>query len=96
MRAIEVRAPNVVVLDLALGDGSGLDLLGRLRAADGLASRTDPDLPIGACLRRVGGLHDGRASEGQRSSRGFSAPLAWARDDRAVAGWTAAAGDRDP
>jgi hypothetical protein len=26
-----------VVLDLALGDGSGLDLLDRLRAADGLA-----------------------------------------------------------
>lgn len=46
MRAIEVRAPNVVVLDLALGDGSGLDLLGRLRAADGLASRLDPDLPV--------------------------------------------------
>jgi CheY-like chemotaxis protein len=46
VRAIEVRQPSLVVLDLAFEHGSGLDLLDRLRAADGLASRLDPDLPV--------------------------------------------------
>jgi DNA-binding response OmpR family regulator len=46
LRAIEVRQPKLVVLDLALEESSGLDLLDRLRAADGLASRLDPDLPV--------------------------------------------------
>jgi CheY-like chemotaxis protein len=40
IRAIEVRRPSLVVLDLALEGGSGLDLLDRVRHADGLASRT--------------------------------------------------------
>jgi DNA-binding response OmpR family regulator len=39
VRAIEVRQPSLVVLDLAFENGTGLDLLDRLRAADGLASR---------------------------------------------------------
>jgi len=46
LRAIEVRKPDLVVLDLMLGDASGLTLLDRVRAADGLASRIDPGLPI--------------------------------------------------
>jgi DNA-binding response OmpR family regulator len=46
VRAIEVRRPSLVVLDLALEDGSELELLDRVRHADGLASRIDPDLPI--------------------------------------------------
>lgn len=46
LRAIEVRQPGLVVLDLGLEDGSGLALLDRVRAADGLASRIDPDLPV--------------------------------------------------
>jgi DNA-binding response OmpR family regulator len=46
MRAIEVRMPGLVVLDLALGDGSGLELLDRVRSADGLATRIDPDVPV--------------------------------------------------
>jgi DNA-binding response OmpR family regulator len=46
VRAIEVRRPSLVVLDLALEGGSGLDLLDRVRHADGLASRIDPDLPV--------------------------------------------------
>lgn len=46
LRAIEVRQPNLLVLDLALEDSSGLHLLDRLRSADGLASRLDPDLPV--------------------------------------------------
>ena len=54
MRAIEVRQPSLVVLDLAFEHGSGLDLLDRLRAADGLASRLDPDLPVIVLTGRSG------------------------------------------
>ena len=46
VRAIEVRRPSLVVLDIALEGGSGLELLDRVRHADGLASRIDPDLPV--------------------------------------------------
>jgi CheY-like chemotaxis protein len=54
LRAIEVRQPTLVVLDLALEDGSGLELLDRVRAADGLASRLDPDLPVIVLTGRSG------------------------------------------
>jgi DNA-binding response OmpR family regulator len=47
VRAIEVREPDVVVLDLGLENGSsGLDVLDRVRAADGLGTRIDPSLPV--------------------------------------------------
>ena len=46
LRAIEVRQPALVALDLVLEDGSGLALLDHVRASDGLASRIDPDLPV--------------------------------------------------
>ena len=46
LRAIEVRRPCLVLLDLRLEGGSGLDVLDRVRAADGLATRIDPDLPV--------------------------------------------------
>jgi DNA-binding response OmpR family regulator len=36
LRAIEVRQPSLVVLDLMLEDGNGLTLLDRVRSADGL------------------------------------------------------------
>jgi DNA-binding response OmpR family regulator len=54
LRAIEVRQPAVVVLDLGLEDGNGLGLLDRVRGADGLASRIDPDLPVIVLSGRVG------------------------------------------
>lgn len=63
VRAIEVRHPSLVLLDLALEDGSGLDLLDRVRSADGLASRIDPDLPVVVLT--------GRSGEADRV-RGFS------------------------
>jgi DNA-binding response OmpR family regulator len=46
LRAIELRQPALVVLDIALEDGSGLGLLDRVRSADGLGSRIDPELPV--------------------------------------------------
>ena len=54
LRAIEVRQPALVLLDLALEDGSGLALLDRVRAADGLASRIDPELPVIVLSGRAG------------------------------------------
>src|SRR3954451_6564212 len=54
IRAIESRGPNLVVLDLLLADGDGLELLDRVRAADGLASRIDPDLPVIVLSGRAG------------------------------------------
>ena len=46
LRAIEVRQPDLVLLDLMLEDGHGLELLDQVRSADGLASRLDPELPV--------------------------------------------------
>jgi DNA-binding response OmpR family regulator len=46
IRQIEVRHPALVLLDLALEDGNGLALLDRVRSADGMTSRIDPDLPV--------------------------------------------------
>lgn len=54
LRAIEVRQPALVVLDLRLEGGSGLDVLDRVRSADGLASRLDPDLPVIVLTGRSG------------------------------------------
>ena len=46
LRAIEVRQPDIVLLDLLLEDGHGLELLDRVRGSDGLTSRLDPELPV--------------------------------------------------
>jgi CheY-like chemotaxis protein len=54
LRAIEVRQPALVVLDLRLEGGSGLDVLDRVRSADGLASRFDADLPVIVLTGRSG------------------------------------------
>ena len=46
IRALDVRQPDLVVLDLMLEGGSGLDVLDRVRSAGPGASRVDPELPI--------------------------------------------------
>jgi DNA-binding response OmpR family regulator len=43
-RLVEHKAPDLVIADVGLPDGSGLDLLARVRAADRRISRADPDL----------------------------------------------------
>jgi DNA-binding response OmpR family regulator len=45
-RALELRQPQLLVLDLGLADGNGLELLDRVRGSDGIASRVDPSLPV--------------------------------------------------
>lgn len=54
IRAIEVRKPDLVVLDLMLEDGNGLRVLDRIRTADGLGSRIDPALPVIVLSGRTG------------------------------------------
>ena len=54
IRAVEVRNPALILLDLALEDGHGLDVLDRVRAADGMASRIDPDVPVIVITGRSG------------------------------------------
>ncbi|HEU0023466.1 MAG TPA: response regulator transcription factor [Thermoleophilaceae bacterium] len=54
LRAIEARAPSLLLLDLALEDGNGLELLDRIRSADGLVTRVDPQLPVIVLTGRTG------------------------------------------
>src|SRR4051794_5485179 len=62
IRAIELRQPDLIVLDVILEDGSGLEVLDRLRASDGTSARLDPDVPVLVL--------SGRSSEVERV-RGF-------------------------
>jgi DNA-binding response OmpR family regulator len=62
LRLLEHKRPDLALIDLGLPDGGGLELLRRVRQADGLASRLDPALPVI--------IVTGRASELDRI-RGF-------------------------
>jgi DNA-binding response OmpR family regulator len=65
IRAIEVRSPDLLLLDLTLGSSNGLGVLDRVRSADGVGTRVDPQLPViilsghTAELDRVRGLKRG-------------------------------------
>jgi DNA-binding response OmpR family regulator len=54
LRAVEARAPSLILLDLGLRDGSGLELLDRVRAADGFALRADAAVPVIVLTGRSG------------------------------------------
>ena len=45
-RVMETKFPDLALIDVGLPDGSGLDLVRRVREADGVASRVDPAMPI--------------------------------------------------
>lgn len=65
LRLCRFKQPDMLVLDLALPDASGLDVLREIREADGVAARFDPELPVivltgrGADADRVRGLEAG-------------------------------------
>jgi DNA-binding response OmpR family regulator len=46
LRQLEYKRPDLAIVDIGLPDGSGLDLIDRVRAADGVASRLDPAVPL--------------------------------------------------
>ena len=68
LRLLEYKFPDVAVVDLMLPDLDGLELLGRVRSADGVATRINPDTPLlvltgrergpeaGATIRRNNGV----------------------------------------
>jgi DNA-binding response OmpR family regulator len=60
---LEVKRCDLLLLDVMLPDASGYELCRRLRSADGLAQRIDPDLPVI--------MLSGRSSDADRV-RGFS------------------------
>jgi DNA-binding response OmpR family regulator len=62
LRHLEYATPDLAVVDVGLPDQSGLELVRRVREADGLASRLNPETPIL--------MLSGRASELDRL-RGF-------------------------
>jgi len=63
LRELEYKRPDIAVVDLGLPDGSGLELLTRVREADGVASRLDPELPMVVLTGRAGELDRVRAFE---------------------------------
>ena len=46
LRLLERKFPDLAVVDLNLPDASGYELLRRVRSADGVASRVDPNTPL--------------------------------------------------
>lgn len=65
LRLCRYKAPDLMLLDLALPDAGGLDVLREIRESDGAASHFDPRLPVivltgrGADDDRVRGLESG-------------------------------------
>ncbi|MDX6656942.1 MAG: two-component system, OmpR family, response regulator [Solirubrobacteraceae bacterium] len=56
LRLLETKFPDLVLIDVGLPDGSGLDLVQRVREADGLVSRVDPRTPLMVLSGRDGEL----------------------------------------
>lgn len=46
LRLLESGTPDLAVVDVGLPDGSGYDVLRRVRTSDGIASRVDPQTPV--------------------------------------------------
>ncbi|MDQ6750533.1 MAG: response regulator transcription factor [Actinomycetota bacterium] len=56
LRLLEYKYPDLVVVDLVLPDADGLELIARVRAADGVATRLNPDTPLLVLSGRAGEL----------------------------------------
>ena len=56
LRLLETKFPDLALVDLGLPDGSGLDIVRRVRASDGVASRIDPAVPLVVVSGRAGEL----------------------------------------
>lgn len=63
LRLLGTKFPDLVILDVGLPDGSGLDVVRRVRAADGAVDRIDRDTPILVLSGRCGEVDRVRAFE---------------------------------
>jgi DNA-binding response OmpR family regulator len=63
LRMLEHRRPDLALIDVGLPDGSGLDLIARVRGADGIASRVDPATPLIVLTGRAGEIDRVRGFE---------------------------------
>src|SRR4051812_5469598 len=63
LRRLEHERPDLAVVDLGLPDGSGLDVIRAIRAADGVVSHLDPALPLVIVSGRSGELDRVRGFE---------------------------------
>jgi DNA-binding response OmpR family regulator len=63
VRILEYKQPDLGILDVVLPDGSGLDLIRRVRQADGVASRLDPGIPLIVLSGRAGEIDRVRGLE---------------------------------
>jgi DNA-binding response OmpR family regulator len=53
---LETKFPDLALIDLGLPDRSGLEVIARVRASDGVVSRIDPAVPIVVITGRAGEL----------------------------------------
>lgn len=63
LRLLEYKRPDLAVVDLGLPDASGLELIARVRAADGVGSRIDPNTPVVVLTGRSGEIDRVRGFE---------------------------------
>ena len=63
LRLLDAKFPDLALVDLGLPDGSGYELLRRIREADGVASRIDPATPLVVLSGRSGELDRVRGFE---------------------------------
>src|SRR5688572_17381773 len=63
LRLLERKYPDLAVVDLGLPDADGLALIERVRSADGLATRVNPEVPLLVLTGRGGELDRVRAFE---------------------------------
>src|SRR4051812_22831177 len=64
---LETKFPDLALIDLGLPDRSGLEVIARVRASDGVASRIDPAVPIVVLTGRAGELDRLRGFERKRA-----------------------------
>jgi DNA-binding response OmpR family regulator len=85
---IERKFPDLALVDVGLPDGSGFDLLRRVRSADGVASRINPDMPLIVISGRATELDRVRGSDRGADDyvcKPFSYPELCARSRRRAA-----------
>src|SRR4051794_2353855 len=76
LRLLETKFPDVALVDLGLPDGSGLEIVRRVRASDGVASRIDPAVPLVVLSGRAGELDRLRGFE-RGCDDYVCKPIAW-------------------